>query len=583
MVIAPLPADETRRLQVLRDYYMLDTQSQQAFDAITAAASVLCGTPIATISLVDEHRQWFKSRQGLDSTETSRDVAFCAHVVHSGEPLEVTDAALDVRFHDNPLVVADPPIRFYAGAPLKTPEGHTLGTLCVLDRQPRALSEIQRQTLAQLGAAVMALMEAHKNQAHETLLGRIADASHDQIFLIDARDGHLVHINAGACAALGGQRAELLQHPGRELLQQVCGQSFEALLEGLRAGGAEGLEVSGWLQRSDGSRYPVEGRVQSCQHGNNQLCALYLRDVTRRREIERALRDSESRVRSITDNLPALIAEVDADRRYRFCNAAYAHVFGGSPREMSGKHLAEIGPSVYAAIEQRVSAVLAGQAQTFEGEMQIGDRCYQYESRFIPARDREGGVRGFFALTYDIGDRKKLEQVLRQQATHDALTGLPNRSQLQSHFLAAVARAAREQKFCAVLFLDLDRFKQINDHYGHATGDQVLQHVANRMRSALRASDLPARLAGDEFVIVAEGLESVAEAATVADKVLAAVCTPLTLASGELTIGSSMGVALWPEHGQTLEDLLHVADAAMYGIKQSGRAAWRMAATTAPA
>ena len=197
-MIANKPANEQRRLQVLRDYYILDTESEQAFDAIIRAASTLCDAPMAMISLIDAHRQWFKAKLGVDDTETSRDVAFCAHAVADGQTLEVPDAATDRRFRDNPLVTGDPHIRFYLGTPLVTDDGFALGTLCVLDRTPRELTDTQRQTLAELGSVVMALMDAHREQAHQSLLGRIVDGSRNQVFLIDELDGHLVHANDGA-------------------------------------------------------------------------------------------------------------------------------------------------------------------------------------------------------------------------------------------------------------------------------------------------------------------------------------------------------------------------------------------------
>lgn len=175
---AKAPNQEASRLEALRQYRILDTPSEQSYDDITALAAYICHVPTALISLIDADRQWFKSKIGLEVSETSRDVSFCAHAILDQQIMVINDALHDDRFVDNPLVTCAPGIRFYAGVPLVTPDEHSIGTLCIIDYQPRELSEPQIQMLNALARQVVTQLEQRRISA------QLADAL-DKIELIE--------------------------------------------------------------------------------------------------------------------------------------------------------------------------------------------------------------------------------------------------------------------------------------------------------------------------------------------------------------------------------------------------------------
>jgi PAS domain S-box-containing protein len=212
---APLPANETERLAALHAYQLMDTPAEQAFDDFARLASQLCATPVALLTLIDEDRQWFKARVGLDVPETPRDLAFCAHsILHEGVT-EVPDTTRDARFADNVFVTAEPRIRFYAGAPVVTPDGFPLGTLCVLDSVPRELTPEQRAGLEALSRQVMVQLELRRHaraMAEEMEMRREAEARAQRMA------GRMRAVAATAAAVIGAPSREAL----RDVLEEAC-------------------------------------------------------------------------------------------------------------------------------------------------------------------------------------------------------------------------------------------------------------------------------------------------------------------------------------------------------------------------
>src|ERR1043166_2605525 len=176
-----LPANEKQRLKVLWQYEVLDSIPEEVFDDLTELAARICEAPIALITLVDEDRQWFKSKVGVTINETSRDISFCGHAIEQSDLFIVPDATLDKRFAKNPLVTSDPKIRFYAGAPLITPDGHALGTLCVIDKVPRELRPDQKQALRVLARHVMTQLELRRHSRELAVVRKKTDKYESEV------------------------------------------------------------------------------------------------------------------------------------------------------------------------------------------------------------------------------------------------------------------------------------------------------------------------------------------------------------------------------------------------------------------
>jgi diguanylate cyclase (GGDEF)-like protein/PAS domain S-box-containing protein len=301
------------------------------------------------------------------------------------------------------------------------------------------------------------------------------------------------------------------------------------------------------------------------------------RDISQRKATERALADNQRQLRAITDNLPAMVMRVDAEQRYTFVNAQLGKIFGIEPAAMLGRTIREIvDEKLYASIRPHIDAALRGERVTFEGEIEANGRRYFREAHYVPDLREDGTVAGFYSMTYDITELQAAKQELIRIAQHDSLTELGNRNKFNERLSLALTKAQRNQHPIALICLDIDHFKQINDTYGHAAGDAVLCEFARRLHANVRGSDLAVRLGGDEFAILIEDIDSPNVPKIVARKLITAMEPEITVDGAHLHVTTSIGIGYC--HASTDADaLMLAADKALYEAKAAGRNTYRIA------
>lgn len=432
--------DERDRLAALRRLGVLDTPDEERFDRITRLAAQLVGTPIALVSLVDEQRQWFKSRVGLDATETPRSVAFCSHAIE-GQPDElfvVPDAHADLRFCDNPLVTGDPHVRFYAGRVIREPSGQPMGTLCVIDHQARDLSDAERQALDDLGAlveqefvqmrysdAIVELDASERSKAH--ILESLSEG-----LVLHAPDGRIVEWNPAAERVLGLSGDEMggrtpVDPRWRAVRPDGApwpGEDHPASRV-LRTAQPVVAETMG-VHRPDGSLVWLRVSAQPTLDAANHLTGVVasFEDITTERALEASLAESvaaaertETQLRVLAESLPIGIYRAEPDGRCVYANTRWREVYGLAPDD----EMDWVG-SIHRDDVERVLTDIrrcASSGQQFESTFRVGgsDAVERWaRATASPVRSVEGSVEGFVGSVEDITERRRAEVLLAKSA-----------------------------------------------------------------------------------------------------------------------------------------------------------------------
>ncbi len=458
MISANVPENEFIRLESLKRLNVLDSEPEPEFDALVKAASLVCNVPISLISLVDDKRQWFKANLGLHGvTETARDLAFCAHTILSDGLLEVNDTLQDARFSDNPLVLENPNIRFYAGATIKLSDGSNVGSLCVIDTKPKYLNDKEREILIQLAIAASKALERH--------------------------------------------------------------------------------------------------RINKIQQSLNIELRLFI------------------------EQAPVAIAAFDSNMNYLVCSRRWIEDYNLQEQEIIGRNHYEIFPNIPERWKDVHQRCLEGEIRKSEEDSFVYNNNViwnRWEIRPWFTTDQKVG--GIVAYTENITERKlheeelnKLNKKLWIQSNYDQLTQLANRN-LMKEFLNEKIQETLDNHYEVALFLiDLDRFKEVNDVFGHHMGDELLSQVSKRLQQCVRETDMVARLGGDEFTICLLNMqEHNAIIEVMASKIVQVFSEPFLVLDKEVYLTCSLGIALAPKDAITTHDLLKMADQSMYSAKRQG-------------
>lgn len=419
----------------------------------------------------------------------------------------------------------------------------------------------------------------------------VIQASAEGILICDLTPASRVLSANPAIADMLGIEADLLQGmPLTQLFSSHGDVTLERQLSDIRHGDRRLLRCNVSAAHAHGGARTIELAITSTEEeSEGPRLIIMATDLTELLDAQRAARESDLLNQAILEHAPFCVIATDTVGVIQSINPAGERLLGYARHELVGVATPEL-LHLDTEIHQRSAQLTAEKGLPVRGfevfvlpvhEGGVDEREWTYvrkDGTHVPVnlavnalRDARGDISGYIGFAYDITERRRTEAYVRRLAHHDTLTGLPNRLLLTERFERSVQRSRRSGLRTALIMLDLDRFKDINDNLGHHAGDAVLRAVAERLLANVRGTDTAARLGGDEFVVLLEEVESAEVACETARKFLRELSQPIDLTDLELAITPSIGIALFPDHGHELEDVLQRADTAMYRTKQSGR------------
>ncbi|HNB50686.1 MAG TPA: PAS domain S-box protein [Anaerolineales bacterium] len=399
--------------------------------------------------------------------------------------------------------------------------------------------------------------------------------SNDAIILI-SWDRKIIELNQQTEELTGFSAEELV---GESVNKLVIPEEWQDAAEKhqLLSSGVQIPVYERWIRRKDGTRFPVEINLFPVKDAEGQV--LYLqsisRDISKRKAAENALLESERRYRALFEQSLDTILLTDLKGYIINANPSATLMLGYPYEELKGMHISMLSaPAQKDDTEARLELLLqGGSLSPYERIARRKDgTLFPVEVRVVLVRDEQGNPLYFQSTSHNITERKNIEKQLHHLATHDSLTGLPNRVLFFERLAQALERARQNRTKVAILFMDLDGFKEVNDTFGHAMGDQLLQAIAQRLEMRFRDVDTLARMGGDEFTLIFEEIVSLEQAIHLSERVLALMEMPFGVRGETLQIGASLGLSLFPDDGAEVEQLVSDADNAMYAAKHAGKA-----------
>ncbi len=405
----------------------------------------------------------------------------------------------------------------------------------------------------------------------------LAEYSRDLVVRIDWQ-GRRKYISPSASEMLGWEIDELREERW-DLIHVDDRASLMVAMAKLRVEGGSSTMVYR-VQHRNGRYIWIEAHARLVPSTDGQPADIIYsgRDISRRIKAEQDLARNQRRLRAIADNTPAFVLHIDTDERYTFANAYAGRTLGVNPASLIGRSLRDVGgEKVYAEIKPYIDAVLRGETVTFETERDYSGTHQFFQCTYLPDRAPDGELIGFYAMVFDISNMKLAEHKLEKLARNDSLTGLANRFQFNERAQLAIARRQRHPAPIALLYLDIDHFKEINDTLGHAAGDAILVEFARRLTDCVRDTDLVARLGGDEFVVLIEDIDSPVVAQTIARKLIDQLSSGISIDGKFVSVTTSIGIAFRSWTIASADQLMKFADDALYEAKAAGRNTFRIA------